>query len=346
MTDTTAGEEFDLPEIGEVKIGAPIPTEPATLSETNGMPAAAPAEAPAERALPFDVEHLGVLRRAVLDHLVDTEGPQSVAQILAAMPAGTTRGSGESAIRREWEADRIERVGAGLYVLAKLKPPKQAKPAPQPSPTEESTWLARLDAWATDPSSWDVEAFGPLPNQPNNIPADIKARFNDRLRKRQERRREAEAAAAERTAADRELRSKLLAACNGNFQPGPGLDDLSPIKSVLEIVPLDRVLTTIRYKVDKRSYPANPTLVSWRDPVLLKEIAENYCRTLIVPRLIAAWAAAGSPAPTAQSSPPAGDMPDDIDELRGLHDSPSAPPGPHVMPRATLCRPGCAGERR
>jgi hypothetical protein len=141
------------------------------------------------------------------------------------------------------------------------------------------------------------------------------------------------------------LRSKLLAACNGNFQPGPGLDDLSPIKSVLEIVPLDRVLTTIRYKVDKRSYPANPTLVSWRDPVLLKEIAENYCRTLIVPRLIAAWTAAGSPAPTAQSLQPSGEMPD-IDELRGLHDSPSAPPGPHVMPRATLCRPGCAGERR
>jgi hypothetical protein len=33
-----------------------------------------------------------------------------------------------------------------------------------------------------------------------------------------------------------------------------------------------------------------------------------------------------------ESSPPAGDMPDDIDELRRLHDSPSAPPGPHSLP--------------
>src|SRR5882672_6124872 len=82
-------------------------------TSTNVESAAAPA---AERPLPFDVEdveHLGILRRSVLDHLADTEGPQSVAQILASMPAGTTRGSGESAIRREWEADRIERVGAG-----------------------------------------------------------------------------------------------------------------------------------------------------------------------------------------------------------------------------------------
>jgi hypothetical protein len=73
--------------------------------------------------------------------------------------------------------------------------------------------------------------------------------------------------------------------------------------------------------------------------------------------LVAAWAAAGkTPAPTVrESSPPAGEIPDDIDELRRLHDQENAPPGPHVMPQPPMdegcrccafCRPGCAGKRR
>jgi len=332
---------------------APAPEVETPVSvEIDAAPASA--EAPAERALPFDVEHLGLLRRSVLDHLADTEGPQSVAQILAAMPAGTTRGSGESAIRREWEADRIERVGAGLYVLGKPKPPKQAKPAPQPSPTEESTWLARLDAWATDPSSWDVEAFGPPPDQSNNIPADIKARFNDRVRKRAERRREAEAAATARTAADAELRAKLLAATGGNFQPGPALDDVAPIRLAMELVPIDRILSSVRNKTDRRMYPANEPATSWREQRLLLEIAESYCRTEIVPRLVDAWSKASAKfrpeyfsGLTHEGSPPqtsligdselsaAGDMPDDIVD-RSQHDSrqhrPGRTPCPCQMP--------------
>jgi hypothetical protein len=99
-------------------------------------PVEAPGEQVAERALPFaDVEHLGVLRRAVLDALADADEPLSVARIIAELPPGTTRGSAESAIKREWDAGRIERVGPGLYVLAKSKPPNQPKPAPQPPPT-------------------------------------------------------------------------------------------------------------------------------------------------------------------------------------------------------------------
>src|SRR5258708_2707532 len=189
------------------------------------------------------------------------------------------------------------------------------RPEPQPVRCDgisDQEWFDALEAWSVDPSSWDVEKLGPPPDQPSNrIPPDIRMRFNDRRRKREERRKEREAAAARQAAADAELRTKLLHACNGNYSPSLATDDLSSIKSVLEIVPLDRVLTTIRCKVDKRSYPANPTLVSWRDPVLLKEIAENYCRSDILPRLVAAWEAAGkAPAPTVrESSPPAGDMP-------------------------------------
>jgi hypothetical protein len=75
-------------------------------------------------------------------------------------------------------------------------------------------------------------------------------------------------------------------------------------------------------------FPGNAAATSWREDRLLREIAESYFRSIIQPRLVDAWSKAGwAAAPTAQSLP-AGDMPD-IDELRSLHDSPSAPPGPH-----------------
>ena len=125
----------------------PVPLAPEAIAELEAAPPqAAPAAQVAERTLPFDVDHLGLLRRSVLDHLLDTEGPQSVAQILASMPPGTTRGSAESAIKREYDAGRIERVGAGLYVLGKPKPPNQPKPAP-PDPVHNDQWFAWLDEW-------------------------------------------------------------------------------------------------------------------------------------------------------------------------------------------------------
>jgi bifunctional non-homologous end joining protein LigD len=187
-----------------------------------------------------------------------------------------------------------------------------------------------IEAWVVDRASWDLEKLGPPPDaRDHRVPLDIAARFADRRRKREERRRDREVALARQAAADRELRDRLIAAANGNYSPGPGIDDLSPIKSVLEIVPLDRVLTTIRCKVDKRSYPANPTLVSWRDPVLLKEIAENYCRTMIVPNLVAAWAAAGKTPgkPVERVAPSPGTQ-----GPAASHTAPAAPPGNGIAP--------------
>jgi hypothetical protein len=129
------------------------------------------------------------------------------------------------------------------------------------------------------------------------------AKHNDRLRKREERRRDREAAAAKRAAADRELRDKLLAATGGNLIRSSAIDDVAPIKLALELVPLERVLSAIRCKTDRKLYPKNEPATSWRDPVLLKEIAENYCRSMIVPNLVAAWAAAGkAPAKPAGAS--------------------------------------------
>jgi hypothetical protein len=303
--------------------------------------AAPSAEAPGERDLPFDVEHLGPLRRAVLDHLVDTEGPQSVAQILAAMPVGTTRGSAESAVKREFDAGRIIRTSPGHYALAPARPdpPKPAPPDPPAVRSDGMTdqeWLAALDAWHVDPSTWNVVELGPPPNHSGClVPLGVIAKHNDRVRKRLERQRDREAAIAKRAAADHELRDKLLHACNQNYAPSLQVADLAPIREVLKVLPLDRLLVVIRQKVDKRCFPGNPPLVSWRDPKFLRAVAEDFCQAFAIPGLMREWGNAGrTPATKAQSSRPAGDMPDDADELRSHHDVEHEPAGPHTLPAA------------
>jgi hypothetical protein len=104
----------------------------------------------------------------------------------------------------------------GVYKLAPAKSP-EASPAPQPDPPgvrgnghSADEWLDALERWAVDPSSWNVEELGPpLGQAGSRIPDGIKLRFNDRIRKRHERRREAEAATAKRTAADAQALSSV-----------------------------------------------------------------------------------------------------------------------------------------
>ncbi len=343
MTDTTAGEtpaEPAPPNLAEISArSAPEATAELEAAAPQASEAVASADPSAERALP-NVEHLGVLRRAVLDALLDADEPLSVSRILAEMPPGTTRGSAESAVRREWEAGRIERVAPGVYGLAPPKPPEPPKPTPQPppTPTEEAIWFEALERWVVDRSSWDVEKFGPPPDAPNNnIQPAVKLRFNDRLRKREERRREAEAAAARQGAADAELRDRLIAATGGNIVRSSAVDDVAPIKLALQVVPLERILSAIRSKTDRKLYPKNEPAASWGEPRLLKAIAESYCAAVIVPSLVKAWGEAGkAPATTTRaSSPPAGDMPDDnID--RSHHDHEHAPPGPHSLSKSPM----------
>jgi hypothetical protein len=83
-------------------------------------------------------------------------------------------------------------------------------------------------------------------------------------------------------AADAELRAKLLATCNGNYLAGSGLDDMSPVNAILEFVPVDYVLYAIRQKVDKRCFPGNPPLASWRDPKFLRAVADNFCGAVVI----------------------------------------------------------------
>jgi hypothetical protein len=86
----------------------------------------------------------------------------------------------------------------------------------------------------------------------------------------------------------------LLTAAHGNYILGPGLNDMAPVRAILETVPLDDLLYVIRGKVDKRCYPSNPPLTSWREKRFLKAVAEGFCRAVLVPNMVVAWSAAGS----------------------------------------------------
>ena len=328
----------------------PVPPPPEATAELDVLPPQAgaalevapasaeleaPPEAPHGSRLPFDVEHLGPLRRAVLDALVDADEPLNVSRIFAEMPAGTTRGSAESAIKREFDAGRIERVAAGTYRIAKPKPPeaKPASPPPPSTPEDEAIWFEALQRWVVDRSSWDVEKLGPPPDARDNlIPPDIRMRFNDRQRKRIERQRDREAAVAKQAEADRELRNRLLGVCRGNFMAGRGLDDLAPVRAMLQVVRLDDVLIGLKRVVDRRLDPRAAPIASWKDERFLEAVARHYALDVLIPSMVAAWTAAGRAlAPKTQSSPPAGHTPDDIDNLRSHHDSEHAPPGPHSL---------------
>ncbi len=83
---------------------------------------AAPLEAAASAEHP-----IGSLRQAILDHLLDSvdAGPQSVAQILAALPPGVTRNTLESALKRAYDAGEIERVAPGNPALSFRAPARR-----------------------------------------------------------------------------------------------------------------------------------------------------------------------------------------------------------------------------
>jgi len=242
----------------------------------------------------------------VLDHLTDGEGPQTVAEIIRG--TGLIRNTAEQAIFRAVQSEQIERIAPGTYRLAPpkpLPPPSPEPPPPSPAGHTDGEWIARIEAWQVNPASWNIEEDGPPPNDPNNrVPRDVIARFKERVRKREERRKDAEAAAAKQAAADAELRNKLLAATAGNYSPGPGIEDLAPVKTILELVPFDVVYRVICRTISKLCYPGNPPLTSWGDRQLLKAIAVEYCEDVIVPSLVAGWGAAKAPGKATGASEP------------------------------------------
>jgi hypothetical protein len=80
MTDVTTAEASS----NLVLAVAPAPSQQTAVPSESEAP---------ERVLPEPDHPIGTLRQAILDHLLDSAeaGPQTVGQILAAMPAGTSR---------------------------------------------------------------------------------------------------------------------------------------------------------------------------------------------------------------------------------------------------------------
>jgi hypothetical protein len=168
-------------------------------------------------------------------------------------------------------------------------------------------WLDALEQWAVDPETWDTEKLGSPLDQPNNrIPPDVAARFNDRLRKREERRRDREAAAARQAEADQRLRDRLIAATHGGFTAGPKLDDLSAIKAALALgIALDNICRSVRSMTDKRIFPGNEPVVTWSEKRIILKIAQDYAKHTLVPSMVAAMEAAGTaPGKPANASEP------------------------------------------
>jgi hypothetical protein len=268
--------------------------------------------------------------------LIDNERPLSVAEIIAHMPVGTTRGSAESAIKREFDAGRIERVAPGVYRLAPAKPAEQPKPAPLPEPDDkpDDEWFAAFDAWINDPETWDRERFGPRPDEPGRrIPADVVAKGVDRNRKREERRKDREAAAARQAEADRELHSRLLSATYGNHSPELAAGgDVSAIRAAMVLgIPIDDICQSVRSMTDRRIYPANEPARSWCARPLLKKIASDYAKHTLVPSMIAAMEGAGrvlqKPADASKA------LPATTPELAAPESAPAAlPPQPVANP--------------
>src|SRR5258707_6027243 len=200
----------------------------ATEAPAEPVPPAPPeaVAAPAPEAEP-ETDDTRSARERVIDHLTDSEGPQSVEQILAG--TGLNRNACEQAIFRAKKAEQIIWVAPGVYALA---PPKPLPSSRNGHSNEE--WVARIEAWQVNPASWNIEEDGPPPNDPNHrIPLDVVGRVNDRRARWAKETEKRDAAAAKQAAADAALRDKLIAAAGGNVIRGPGIDDVSPIRAAL-----------------------------------------------------------------------------------------------------------------
>jgi hypothetical protein len=108
-------------------------------------------------------------RELALDHLLDSDGPQTVAEIVAG--SGVDRNSVDQALHRLIGAEEIERVAKGTYRIA---PPKPKAPERVRGGHTDAEWIALVQAWFANPASWNVERDGPPPNDPNHrIPQDL-----------------------------------------------------------------------------------------------------------------------------------------------------------------------------
>jgi hypothetical protein len=221
------------------------------------------------------------VRQKLLDHLADTEGPQTVAQILEG--TGVNRNALEQALFRATKAEQIERIAPGTYKLAPPKPPPPPRPEP-PAPAvggrTYEEWMAHFEAWYADPSTWNVATLGPAPGQPGCLaPMQASMMFARRLERREKQETE-----------DFALLEKLLVACNGNYSRTVALADPRLIHVILNSgVPVEHIVSAIKAKVSRLAHPGNPTIAAWSEPWFLRAVAEQYACAVLAPRWVKRW---------------------------------------------------------
>jgi hypothetical protein len=346
--DEPAGSSGLVASVPEPPAAEPEAAPPAARSPASADAEERPAETPgqdpepetpaAAHALAYPT---GSAAQQVLDAFLDSDSDQlSMNDIKAALShlAGNTV---EQAVRRLHAQGRLLRVAPGVYRLGDVPSAQAARPAepvrqPQPesAPTDEE-WLAALEAHLINPASWDVAKLGPPPVSPDHrIPADIFARFADRVRKRQARRRDAEVAAARQAEADRALRDSLLATCRHgsrqNYAPDLVSADLAPIRALLTLgVPFDCIRLAVQWRTETE------VLASWRDERLLRKAWEFFGRLEIIPQLMKAGGSAPQKPVDASEASPAGQVPTDAENAPAAHQRGSvAIPGDELAPLA------------
>jgi hypothetical protein len=83
---------------------------------------------------------------------------------------------------------------------------------------------------------------------------------------------------------DAELLKQLMSAANHNVVRGEAIEDVSPIRVMLQNgIELGDVLYTLRQQVDRRTYPKNRALASWSEPWFVLAVAEAYGWRVMLP---------------------------------------------------------------
>jgi hypothetical protein len=96
---------------------------------------------------------------------------------------------------------------------------------------------------------------------------------------------------------DAELREQLILAANHNVLPGEDIEDVGPVRVMLESgITLDDVLYALRGKVDRRAYPGNRALTSWSEHRFVLAVAEEYGCRVMLPVIKEKLKARGKPA--------------------------------------------------
>jgi hypothetical protein len=240
-------------------------------------------------------------RQRVMDHFLDTEGPQSLQQILEGT-ALDPKLLGVTLVRAV-KAGLLERVETGVYAL----PPKPEPPAPPEPPRlhfgfTHVQWLHAMHAWRIDPSSWP-ENMGPRPGRMDcRAPFEVVSVFNKQFDEIQEATAATEAEIA--NAANLRLWEQAMRACGANVLESADIGPL--VQAEAAGITRDVILRALlQFDPDgvKRGAPA--PLKSFRDMRVLFEISKAHAMALAVKAAEAAAANwANAPAVFVKRPPP------------------------------------------